>query len=183
MLSRANYATKPPRDLPTWVPDWRQSIPHEHFQLSIRPDMPAIYFASGSSKPEVRLSPDSKELTLHGYVVDVIRSKSSETSSVGQWRWVLEKLGDRTLPTIYDYTNETMETALIRTVTLDQTARRERFDPESPQTLQNHIQRIIELRFRLQASENRKHYYPVLDLAKILTNRLGPYMKKSVFRC
>lgn len=108
-----------PSALPTWVPDWRVRREttgiHPVLQLIVR------YYATGSSRPIVRLSDDAKVLSASGLHWDQISAaRSANSADLDEW---INDMFDMTLDgkKYYTPTNESLERTLRRVFYFDRT--------------------------------------------------------------
>ena len=116
-------------ELPTWVPNWQNEIGHRLiFSNSTNVQRGPLFYASGSSSPSTLVSADFKQLTLQGVALDTIAFKSPKPMAAGGWTWAEEYFGDIKYPGgMYEFTNEPIENALMRTIFADETNNRKRF--------------------------------------------------------
>ena len=85
---------------------------------------------------------------------------------LGQWGWVQQNLSNGTFPKIYEFTNESIEDALIRTISYDKGSDERRFDTQSWAKIQEAIQLFTTLGFRVAPNS-----YHLLDYATIFTSK------------
>ena len=112
------------------------------------------------------MSADYKELTFQGIALDTIAFKSPKPVASGCWIWAEEYFSDIHYPSrIYEFTNEPIDNALIRTVWADETNDGRRFGASPVAEYRKSLTKILTDRLDT-----------ILDVASMSSHkaRLGP---------
>ncbi|MCJ1246124.1 hypothetical protein MMC30_003329 [Trapelia coarctata] len=72
VLGYANGIMNLANGVPSWIPDWRFGNDRDLIFNSLDSDGKCVFNASGTSQPEVRFSPDSRTLSVQGFVLSTI---------------------------------------------------------------------------------------------------------------
>lgn len=112
--------TRPPRSLPSWVPDWRVGL---NTNFSFTTEAVDLYYGTGSSKTSVQDISDPTKLSVRGMRIATVETLA-EPANIIQWGVTLMWLEHHVKPVPgrmkwYEPTDEGLSMAFIRTCCAD----------------------------------------------------------------
>jgi hypothetical protein len=110
------FANTSNSNLPSWLPDRRVKYSNNSLRFSDRMKDNA-HWCSGSSKPDVALTNNSKELVIRGFWFDVIVSIDRRQLIQDMSSWITNQFGGYGAE--YSFTNDFIEDAIVRTLAVD----------------------------------------------------------------